>query len=82
MAKRRVVLIGAAGYIAQRMLPELAERWDLLPVDVTATTRDGASVPGIVVCDLATPNRDAYRAHFRGADAVIHCGFVRAGALS
>ncbi len=82
MAKRRVVLIGAAGYIAQRMLPELAERWDLLPIDVTDTTRDGARVPGIVISDLTQPNRDEYRAHFRGADAVIHCGFVRAGALS
>ncbi|HKX19659.1 MAG TPA: NAD(P)-dependent oxidoreductase [bacterium] len=82
MAKRRVVLIGAAGYIAQRMLPELAERWDLLPIDVTAATRDGTPVPGMVVCDLAKRNRDEYRTHFRGADAVIHCGFVRAGALS
>ena len=78
MAKRRVVLVGAAGYIAQRMLPELAERWDLLPIDVTATARDGKPVPGVVISDLTKPNRDEYRTHFRGADAVIHCGFVRA----
>ena len=39
MAKRRVVLTGAAGYIAQRMYKELAERWDLVPIDVQATTR-------------------------------------------
>ncbi|MHB8730824.1 MAG: NAD-dependent epimerase/dehydratase family protein [bacterium] len=81
MAKRRVVLIGAAGYIAQRMLPELAERWDLLQLDVSATTRDGRSVPGIVTCDLTKPDRDQYRGYFRGADAVIHCGFVRAAGL-
>ena len=41
MAKRRVVLTGASGYVAQRMFTELAERWDLVPIDVRATTRDG-----------------------------------------
>lgn len=79
MAKKRVVLTGAAGYIAQRMYDELRARWDLVALDVRATTRDGQEVPGLVVCDLADPNRDAYRAHFRGADAVIHCGFVSLG---
>jgi len=78
MAKRRVVLVGAGGYVAQRMFPELRERWDLVPIDVTETTRDGTPIPGVVVCDLSRPNRDEYRAHFRGADAIIHCGFVRA----
>jgi hypothetical protein len=79
VAKRRVVVIGAAGYIAQRMLPELCERWDIVPLDIAATARDGTRVPGVILCDLAQPDRDAYRQHFRGADAVIHCGFVRAG---
>src|SRR6266851_2639452 len=41
MAKRRVVVTGAAGYVAQRMWPELTERWDLVPIDVRPTTRDG-----------------------------------------
>ena len=81
MGKRRVVLTGAAGYVAQRMFGELAERWDLVPIDVRATTPAGESIPGIVVADLASPNRDAYRQHFRGADAVIHCGYVRAPGL-
>ena len=77
MAKRRVVLTGASGYVAQRMFRELSERWDVVPIDVRATTRDGAPVPGIVVADLTERDRDRYRQHFRGADAVIHCGFVR-----
>ena len=77
MAKRRVVLTGASGYVAQRMFPELAERWDLVPIDVRATTRDGAPVPGLTVADLTERNRERYRHLFRGADAVIHCGFVR-----
>ena len=81
MAKKRVVVTGAAGYVAQRMLPELRERWDLVLLDVRPTTRDGKTVPGLVVADLTKPDRDEYRQHFKGADAVIHCGFVSAPKL-
>lgn len=82
MARRRVVLTGAAGYVAQRMFKALGERWDVVPIDVRATTRDGTPVPGLVVSDLTRPDRNAYREHFRGADAVIHCGFVRAPGMT
>jgi len=81
MAKRRVVLTGAAGYVAQRMFRELDERWELVPIDIRATTRDDKPIPRAVVADLTEPERDRYRAHFKGADAVIHCGFVRAPGL-
>jgi NAD dependent epimerase/dehydratase family len=81
MAKRRVVLTGAAGYVAQRMFPELVLRWDLVPIDVRATTRAGEKVPGLIVADLTRQDRDEYRQHFRGADAVIHCGYVSAPGL-
>src|SRR5207244_13031495 len=76
MSKRRVVLTGASGYIAQRMFRELDARWEIVPIDVRPVTRSGAAVPGLVVADLTRPNRDDYRRHFRGAVAVIHCGFV------
>ncbi len=76
--KRRVVVTGAAGYVAQRMWPALQERWDLVPIDVRPTTRAGTPVPGLIVADLTRPDRNEYRQHFRGADAVIHCGFVSA----
>ena len=78
MAKRRVVVTGAAGYVAQRMWAELTERWDVVPIDVRPTTKAGRAVPGLIVADLTKPNRDEYRRHFEGADAVIHCGFVSA----
>jgi hypothetical protein len=81
MAKRRVVLTGAAGYVAQRMFTELNARWDLVPIDIRATTQDGQTVPGLVTVDLTQPDRNQYRHHFRGADAVIHCGYVRAPGL-
>lgn len=81
MAKRRVVVTGATGYVAQRMWKELNERWDVVGIDVRETTRDGAKVPGVIVSDLTRPDRDLYRAHFEGAEAVIHCGFVSAPRL-
>jgi NAD dependent epimerase/dehydratase family len=82
MARRRVVLTGAAGYVAQRMFRALDERWDVVPIDIRTTTREGKPVPKLVVADLTVPDRSAYRQHFRGADAVIHCGFVRAPGMT
>ncbi len=81
MGKRRVVVTGAAGYVAQRMFAPLSKRWEVVPIDVVPTTRDGRAVPGIVVADLTKPDRNEYRQHFRSADAVIHLGYVRAPGL-
>lgn len=78
MAKKRVVLTGACGYVAQRMFEELAQRYDLVALDIRGTTKAGLKIPGILECDLAHPDRNAYREYFRGADAVIHCAFVSA----
>ncbi len=82
MAKRRVVLTGAAGYVAQRMFKALDERWDVVPIDIKDKTRDDKPVPRLVLSDLTQSDRNAYREHFRGADAVIHCGFVRAPGMT
>lgn len=76
MAKRKVVVTGATGYVAGRMLPALEERYDLILLDVKTTNRAGENVPGVRVVDLTNPDRHAYRGYFRGADAVIHCAFV------
>jgi hypothetical protein len=81
MAKRKVVLTGAAGYVAQRMLPELQERYDLVLLDTRATTKEGKPVPGVNIADLTGSNRDGFRKHFKGADAVIHSAFVSAPSL-
>jgi hypothetical protein len=60
------------------MFTELADRWDLVPIDIRPTTKSGQPVPGIVVADLTQRDRNLYRRHFEGADAVIHLGFVSA----
>ena len=81
MAKMRVVVTGASGYIVQRMWPELTQRYDIVALDTRTTTADGKPIPGIRVCDLTQKDRSAYREHFRGADAIIHSAFVSAKGL-
>lgn len=76
--KLRVVLTGASGYIASLLLPAFRERYELTLLDVRTTDRDGNEVEGVEIADLTDRNRDAYRQHFRGADAVVHLGFTRA----
>jgi len=81
MARKRIVVTGASGYIVQRMWPELVERYDIVALDNRATNADGEAVPGLRVCDLNDRDRDTYREYFRGADAVIHSAFVSAKGL-
>ncbi len=76
--KRKVVVTGASGYIASLLLPALRERYELTLLDVRTADRDGNEVEGVQIADLTQRDRDTYRHHFRGADAVIHLGFTRA----
>jgi len=79
MTKRKVVVTGAAGYVAGRMLSALRQRYDLTLLDIKTTGRYGEVIEGIHVTDLLHRDRDTYRSYFQGADAVVHCGFTRAG---
>lgn len=76
-APRRVVVTGAAGYVAGLMLPDLGRRYELTLLDVRREDRRGNAVAGVTAADLTDNNRDRYRAHFAGADAVVHAAFVR-----
>ena len=75
--RKRVVVTGASGLIAGLLLPALRERYDLILLDVSTTGREGRPVEGVRIANLLDRDRDAYRHHFRGADTVVHCGFVR-----
>lgn len=77
MTQRKVLITGASGYVASLMLPTLRERYDLTLLDVRTTDRNGNEVPGVQIADLINPDRDAYRHHFEGMDAVVHLGFTR-----
>ncbi|MBM3934631.1 MAG: NAD(P)-dependent oxidoreductase [SAR202 cluster bacterium] len=82
MAKRKVLVTGAAGYVAGLMLPTLREKYDLTLLDVSDFTSAGrnhphARVPGVQIADLTDPNRSKYAKHFDGIDTVVHLGYVR-----
>ena len=77
MPKPKVVLTGASGTIAGVLLPALRERYDLTLLDTRAHDRDGNEVAGLQIADLMNRDRDSYRHHFAGADAVIHCAYHR-----
>jgi len=76
--RKRVVLTGAAGTIAGLLLPALRERYELTLLDIRKTDPDGEVIEDVQIADLLADDRDAYRHHFRGVDAVVHCGFTRA----
>ncbi|UCH02781.1 MAG: NAD(P)-dependent oxidoreductase [Candidatus Bathyarchaeota archaeon] len=78
MSKRKVVLIGAAGTIAGLLLPALKERYDLTLLDLRTTNQDGIRIKDIQIANLQNRDRNSYRRFFQKADAVVHCGFVRA----
>lgn len=77
MFKKRVVVTGATGVIATRILPELAKSYDLVLLDKKSADPDGNTVEGVIETDLLERDRDRYREHFEGAHSVVHCGFVR-----
>ncbi|HYI52683.1 MAG TPA: NAD(P)-dependent oxidoreductase, partial [Microlunatus sp.] len=72
--RRRVLVTGAAGYIAGQLLPALRERYDLTLVDVTRTHRDGHEVDGVELLDLLDDPTDRFAALCSDVDTVVHCG--------
>jgi len=76
MAKRKVLLTGAAGYIASQLLKSFREEYDLTLVDVRETDRDGRPVPGVQIADLTSEDLEANRRFFHGQDAVVHLGYI------
>ena len=82
MAKTRVLLTGASGYVASQLLAEFQERYDLRMVDVQTTNRDGLEVPGIQIADLINPDHTKYAELFDGVDAVVHLGYKRSGGFA
>ena len=67
MAKKKVLITGAAGTISRQILPAFRERYDLVLLDANPSG-DNA----IIHADLSDPNLEAYREHFKGVDAIVH----------
>ena len=77
MPKRKVVLTGASGTIAGVLLPALRERYELTLLDTQPTDKQSHEVAGVQIVDLRNRDREVYRHHFAGADAVLHCAYYR-----
>ncbi len=83
MAKKRVLITGAAGYVANRMLPAFHERYDLTLLDASVEPSPDRAhstagpVDGVQVADLLDPDRSKYAHHFEGIDAVVHLAYIR-----
>ena len=77
MTSRKVLVTGAAGYVAGQMLDMFRSRYDLVLLDRQAENRDGRPVPGVLPVDLTDRDRERYAAHFDGVDAVVHLAYTR-----
>lgn len=75
MSDRKVLMTGAAGYIASQLLPTFRERYDMVMIDVSAQNRHGERVRGVKLADLLAPDHSEYGEHFQGVDAVVHLAF-------
>jgi nucleoside-diphosphate-sugar epimerase len=77
----RVLLTGAAGYVAAQLRPAFQAAYDLRLTDSRATDREGRPVAGVAVADLADPDPAGYRPLFEGVDVVVHLGYRRSRAF-
>jgi hypothetical protein len=74
---KKVLVTGATGTIAGKLLPELRKIYNLVLLDKKDTLPSGEKVDDVIITDLLNRDRDTYRKHFRGVDAIIHAGFVK-----
>ncbi|HVR33671.1 MAG TPA: NAD(P)-dependent oxidoreductase [Acidimicrobiia bacterium] len=74
--RTKVLVTGAGGYMAARLLPELARDYDLRLVDVRDVTAE-YDIADVHTADLASPNRDGYGHLFADVEVVVHLGYIR-----
>ena len=77
MPAKKVLITGAAGYIANQLLPSFRELYELVLLDAKREDRMGEQVEGVQVVDLIDSNRGNYASHFENMDAVVHLGYKR-----
>ena len=77
MTHLRVLLTGATGYIAGRLLPAFRGRYELGMVDVRDKDGSGRKLGGVEVLDLLSASDADLEPLFSGVDAVVHCGHLR-----
>jgi hypothetical protein len=79
MTRRRVLVTGAAGYIASILLPALRGRYDLTLIDVTHVDGAGRRVEGVETVDILDDPSDRLADLCAGVSTIVHCGFRHPG---
>ena len=79
MAKLRVLLTGATGYIAGQLLPAFRERYDLRLIDTRQEDGSGRPVDGVELVDLLGTSPADLEPVFTGIDVVVHSAYHRPG---
>jgi hypothetical protein len=77
MAKLRVLLTGATGYIAGQLLPAFRDHYDLRLIDIRRENGAGQLVDGVEVLDLLSASSIDLKAIFTGIDVVVHSAYHR-----
>ena len=77
MAKLRVMLTGATGYIASQLLPAFRERYDLRLIDSRAENGVGRTVNRVELFDLLSASAADLKGIFAGTDVVVHSAYHR-----
>jgi hypothetical protein len=77
MAKLRVLLTGATGYIAGQLLPAFQERYDLRLIDTRRENGSGQPVASVEVLDLLSAGSTDLKDIFTGVDVVVHSAYHR-----
>lgn len=76
MPRRRVLVTGATGSLAEQLLPAFRGRYDLRLIDARSTTKNGAAVEGVEVFDLLDDDLATLRPLVEGLDAIVHLAFA------
>ena len=75
--KKRLLMTGAAGYVADQMLSRFREKYELVLLDTSTRNRRGEEVEGVTMIDLIDEDRTRYAHFFEEVDAVIHLAYKR-----
>ncbi|HIC49291.1 MAG TPA: NAD(P)-dependent oxidoreductase, partial [Dehalococcoidia bacterium] len=75
--KKRLLMTGAAGYVANQMLHRFRDKYELVLLDTSTRNRNGEEIEGVNVVDLIDKDRSVYSHFFDGVDAVIHLAYKR-----
>ena len=77
MGKRKVLITGAAGYVASLIREHFANKYDLVMADITNKTIDGTKLDEVHIVDFINTDRSGYSNLFDGVDSVIHLSYKR-----